>query len=102
MLVNQSFPQGPEENYGLKIFKNIKRSNLYKLVASHTIVSHCTEAISETYMILGAKFFKWAKFPWVFPKNDLLMITFSKNNSPKFHRIKLFYLKNRQNSIETI
>jgi len=53
-------------------------------------------------MILGDNFHQWDKFPWFFPKKELQISIFSKNNSPKFHRIKLFYLKNRQNLIETI
>jgi hypothetical protein len=53
-------------------------------------------------MILGAKFFQWANFPWGFPKKDLPISIFSKNDSPKFHRIKLFYFKNGQNFIENI
>jgi hypothetical protein len=53
-------------------------------------------------MILGDKFRQWANFPWFFPKNDLSISIFSKNDSPKFHRIKSFYLKKRENFIETI
>jgi hypothetical protein len=49
-------------------------------------------------MILGAKFRSWANFPWFFQKK----IRYSKIDSPKFYRIKLFYLKNRQNFIQTI
>jgi hypothetical protein len=58
--------------------------------------------LPQAEMILGAKFFKWANFPWFFPKKDSLISIFSKNDLPKFHRIKLFYLKNCQNFIETI
>jgi hypothetical protein len=55
-----------------------------------------------TWMIIGNKFIKWANFPWFFPKNNLLISIFSKNDSPKFNRIKLFYVKNHQNFIESI
>jgi hypothetical protein len=49
-------------------------------------------------MILGDKFRSWANFPWFSPKK----IHYSKNDSPKFYTIKLFYLKNCQNFIQTI
>jgi hypothetical protein len=53
-------------------------------------------------MILGAKFLKWANFPWFSQKTIRQFSFFSKNDLPNFHRIKLFYLKNHQNFIETI
>jgi hypothetical protein len=50
-----------------------------------TPLSHgIRHVINQTGMILGAKFCSWANFPWFFPKNDSL----SKNDSPKFYRIK--------------
>jgi hypothetical protein len=56
------------------------------------------QGITMSGMILGAKFHSWDNFSWFFPKN----IFYSKNDSPKFYRIKLFYLKNHQNFIQTI
>jgi hypothetical protein len=53
---------------------------------------------SSTGMILGAKIRSWDNFPRLFPKK----IRYSKNDAPKFYRIKLFYLKKRQNFIQTI
>jgi hypothetical protein len=59
---NQTFPQYGEDDPDLKMFRNIKRSKLYK-VAAHTTVFPCAEAISwivkhvdlETRFILNAK-----------------------------------------------
>ena len=48
-------------------------------------------------MILGDKFHKWDNFPWFVPKQDSPIFIVSKNDSPKFYRIKLFYLKNAKN-----
>jgi hypothetical protein len=45
MFNNQSFPQEPENNSDLNIFKNIKRSKLYK-VEAHTQVFPCKKDIS--------------------------------------------------------
>jgi len=67
-------------------------------IVSHTNI--CCYGCSDPNpgMILGAKFLSWASFPLFSPKK----IRYSKNNSPKFYRIKLFYLKNLQDFIKTI